>query len=105
MKQIKTIKRQLDASAEFDKEVNAALENGWRLLRREVLPPYEGEERIFFRMLYAELERDDYVPASASCDTCTHSVDGAPSDSLHSICRHCKGCKHWEPQLKKGEKA
>lgn len=56
IKAIKTIKKQLGASAEFDREVNACLEEGWTLTKREVLPPYEGAERIFFRLLYAELE-------------------------------------------------
>lgn len=102
MKQIKTIRTRFDRSEEFDKEVNAALENGWHLLHREVLPAYETKNNEASRTLYAELERNDYVPLRASCDTCAHSVDGAPSDSLHAICRHCKGCEHWTPQLKKG---
>lgn len=44
-------------TAEFDAEVNAALAEGWELVRREILPPCEGETTIWDRSLYAELER------------------------------------------------
>lgn len=104
MKQIKTIRTRFDDSEKFDERVNRALENGWRLTHREVLPAYETENYESARTLYAELERDDYVPASASCDTCAHSVDGKPSDHLLAICSHCDQCKYWEPRPKKGER-
>ena len=55
--QIKTIKFRLDASEEFDKAVNKALSEGWSLVKRDVLPPYEGAAYVHHRMLYAELER------------------------------------------------
>lgn len=55
--EIKTIKRQLDASEEFDKVVNQALAEGWTLIKRDVLAPYEGTTRTYYRMLYAELEK------------------------------------------------
>lgn len=53
--QIKTITYQLDSSEKFDDAVNSYLREGWQLMKREVLPAYEGPTRIFFRMLYAEL--------------------------------------------------
>ena len=55
--QIKTIEFRLDASEEFDEAVNKALSEGWSLVKRDVLPPYEGASYIHHRMLYAELER------------------------------------------------
>lgn len=42
---------------DFDVEVNDALEEGWELVRRDVLPPYEGVTGICSRCFYAELER------------------------------------------------
>lgn len=58
MKEIKTIKWQLDASKEFDAEVNAALAEGWTLVRRYVLPPYGCGTVHYYRMFVAELERE-----------------------------------------------
>lgn len=56
--QIKTIKFKIDAAEAFDNEVNRALENGWALTKREVLPPYEGQSYVHHRMLYAELQKE-----------------------------------------------
>lgn len=59
MKQIKTIKNRLDNNVAFDEEVNAALAEGWKLKKRDVLRPNahpDGETS--FTMLYAELELD-----------------------------------------------
>lgn len=58
MKEIKTIIARATHSNEFDMQVNAELRNGWRLVRRDVLPAHTGEGQIFYRVLYAELERD-----------------------------------------------
>ena len=41
----------------FDEAVNEALAEGWELVRRDVLPPYEGQTARWNRCLYAELER------------------------------------------------
>ena len=57
-KQIKTVVCKLESNDDFDKCVNAAIAEGWTLVRREVLPPYEGETQVFYRALYAELERE-----------------------------------------------
>ncbi len=61
---IKTIRKNLDAAELFDKEVNAALEEGWVLGKREVLPGLRLTNTTYHnRMLYAELVKLDEVPA------------------------------------------
>lgn len=55
MLEIKTITH--TEAETFDTEVNKALAEGWELVRRDVLPPYEGATGIRSRCLYAELER------------------------------------------------
>lgn len=57
MIQIKTIKMKLDSSEAFDNKVNEALKDGWILVKRDVLPPFETMNHEYYRMLYAELER------------------------------------------------
>lgn len=62
---IKTIVRKINASGVpgFDEEVNAALEDGWRLVKREVLPGVDlGEGIHFVPHLYAELVQLDPEP-------------------------------------------
>lgn len=54
MKQIKTISGSLGECAQFDKAVNAALEEGWELKRRDVIIPHGSDRNS---SLYAELER------------------------------------------------
>ncbi len=54
MLEIKTILQQLRNYGEFDKEVNAALAEGWELIRREVVTQSSDS---YEPMLYAELER------------------------------------------------
>lgn len=59
---IKTIIRNFDWIEEFDQLVNEALAEGWRLVKREVLP--SGVSQISNRrLLYAELVRLDPEPA------------------------------------------
>ena len=58
MKTIKTILVNAEHPGEFDDRVNAALRDGWKLARRDVLQPSEGRAWVFHRMLYAELERE-----------------------------------------------
>lgn len=58
MLEIKTIARPATEKEEFDAEVNEALADGWELVRRDILPPYEGVTRFWERVLYAELERE-----------------------------------------------
>lgn len=80
MKQIKTITKQLDGSVQFDAEVNAALAEGWTLVKREVLQAYEGQTRVFYRMLYAELEREKKCfncknIGTEACRECNDTLD------------------------------
>lgn len=58
MLEIKTILTSSNEHEEFDEKVNDALRNGWELVRRDVLPPFEGDTRFWCRLLYAELERE-----------------------------------------------
>ena len=57
MIEIKTIATKIENYNTFDEQVNEALAEGWELVRREVVPPYEGPTRWWDRCLYAELER------------------------------------------------
>lgn len=60
MKQIKTIVHIADAGPEvFDNDVNKALAEGWKLVKREVLPPEFSGDAYYKRRYYAELEKDD----------------------------------------------
>lgn len=59
MLQIKTILNRLDYSIFFDKEVNAALRDGWTMKKRTVLRPIDQSESVYSHMmLYAELEKE-----------------------------------------------
>lgn len=69
MKQIKTIMKQAENWEQFDTEVNKAIAEGWTLVKRDVLRPYEGDTCAYYRMLYAELEREE---APRGCWTCKH---------------------------------
>lgn len=58
--EIKTITDRLDNANSFDKKVNAALADGWRVVKREVLQPPSQPSTggVYFNMmLYAELEK------------------------------------------------
>lgn len=57
MLQIRTVIVPSTLQGKFDTEVNTLLEEGWELVRRDVLPPYEGECMTCPQRLYAELER------------------------------------------------
>ena len=58
--QIMTITRNLNESREFDEKVNAALNTGWKLVKRDVLEVQEESEYEVCRYLalYAELEQN-----------------------------------------------
>lgn len=62
MKQIKTIRFRLDNAEKFDEAVNAAIGQGWRLTKREVLMPMAQANAYTYIMLYAELEKGGEVP-------------------------------------------
>lgn len=58
---IKTITGRLNYPTDFDQEVNEAQEEGWRLVKREVLPGTPGKSDSP-RLLYAELVQLDPEP-------------------------------------------
>lgn len=74
MKQIKTIIKRTDDWGLFDEEVNKAIAEGWTLVKRDVLHPYEGHTYVFTRALYAELEREvvEKKQTERICETCAH---------------------------------
>lgn len=110
MKQIKTIVRIADAGPEvFDNDVNKALAEGWKLVKREVLPPEFSGDGYYKRRYYAELEKDEapevLVEASQElveiCKEMTEGIGeliGRFTDKLtpyFSACqRSCMNCKH-----------
>lgn len=106
MLQIKTI-----TSAEqdkFDELVNAAIAEGWELVKRDVLPPFEGDAWFYKRTFYAELEREVDEPEEEdegeelfahwvttrnplkpfACSCCGYRP--TIENSLPSICDRCK---------------
>lgn len=92
MKQIKTILVKAEQLEEFDKKVNAALTEGWTLVKREVLQAYDRATCIFHRMLYAELEREIVEGVRHDCRTCKW----VNSDSHREPCRTCGELHNWE---------
>lgn len=106
MLEIKTVKNWLDSSDDFDKEVNAALAEGWELTRRDIIIPQTANK---YTMLYAELERytaesEEEEPEDDGlarwvfsrrnplepyhCSFCGHPAD--PSKALPSLCPNCQ---------------
>ncbi len=92
MKQIKTIT--FRDPHDFDEAVNKALRGGWKLIERSLVQSPAGYSDYH----YAELERDDFVPAYASCTNCAHSVNGDPDPGLTAGCRRCRQCSLWTPR-------
>ena len=88
MKEIKTIIERAELFRMFDKAVNDNLRDGWRLVRRDVLPAYEGETLASHRALYAELERD----VKTDCNNCRYCDLSVGSDP----CRSCNNSSAWE---------
>lgn len=80
MKQIKTIRKV--HPDDFDKEVNAALEDGWILVRRSIFPSY----------FVAELERDIITEAEKCCDNCAY----CDYPNTRKPCADCDNASHWE---------
>lgn len=85
MLQIKTIYYHI--SEEFDKEVNAALAEGWKLTRRTF------DNNGFL----AEMEREVITEAERCCDNCAHN----DKDPNREPCRSCVdgeiASSNWEP--------
>lgn len=95
MKKIKTIMVNADHPGEFDDRVNAALRDGWKLVRRDVLHPHDGPHWVFHRMFYAELERETVPPeVLRDCQTCKW----VNRDSHSEPCRNCLEGEKWEEQ-------
>lgn len=86
MTKIKTIIAQ--TPAEFDNIVNDALDQGWTLKRRDVLPPYEGDVKRFPRLYYAELALEP------CCENCRH--EDCDPDDPNTPCFHCDDDDRWE---------
>lgn len=57
---IKTITEELPFSNRFDDKVNEAMDDGWHLVRRDVIPA--GPNQNSHRLLYAELAQLDPAP-------------------------------------------
>lgn len=95
MKQIKTIKNRLDNNEDFDKEVNAAIEEGWTLTKREVIiPQAQSQATTFHTMLYAELEMEVFGKNDKkNCTNCKHKGTLFVPDSP---CPECKSYMKWE---------
>jgi hypothetical protein len=94
---IKTIARNFDWVKEFDDLVNDAIEDGWQLARRDVLPAHSQGRR----MLYAELVKLEPEPEPETVD---------PLDLLRQVKEFCRGVDacincplaDWCQQLRKG---
>ena len=87
--QIKTIFNPLDYAGLFDNAVNEALDDGWRLTRRELLQceadTMREEKR---RLLYAELVKMD--PPS-------EQPVGDPLEAVQVLARTCENAPQCEP--------
>jgi rubrerythrin len=83
MLEIKTIILPAAIPEQFDKEVNAHLKDGWDLVRREVIAPFEGDIETYKQKLYAELERvvdDPDIDEEISDDMATWIVSRNPKN-------------------------
>lgn len=78
---IKTICRNFDWVEEFDQLVNEAINDGWHLVKREVLPGVAGVSNSR-RLLYAELVQLDPEPEPEA-----QPLD--PIDAVHAIKATC----------------
>lgn len=84
---IKTVIKNLDHPKEFDTEINEALADGWRLVKREVLPGGPLRQDAYARrMLYAELVQLDPEPEPEA-----QPLD--PIDCLEALRKFCAGSK------------
>lgn len=91
---IKTINKRLDQADEFDAQVNAATAEGWRLVKREVIPA--GPNPDSHRLLYAELVEPDPVPEAPEA---AEPQPADPFDAVRAIKATCmatpmEDCQH-----------
>lgn len=70
MIQIKTIADALPDREAFDKKVNEAIADGWRLARRELIQHSHVPGKADY--LYAELVKETITEAERCCDNCKH---------------------------------
>lgn len=104
MKQIKTIYKELNPRfsngpqiQEFDDELNNALKEGWKLIRREVLPPHTGMDHDIHRTLYAELVREE--PEEVQGDDPHRCFNCKYGDTVGGPCNDCDmNFDKWEPK-------
>ena len=91
MKQIKTVIRQIGFVEEFDKELNDALLEGWKITRRDLFVSHVNGKST---LLYAELEKDFLTDVDACCENCTYY-------DLSNVEEPCISCNEdadkWEP--------
>ena len=59
MMQIKTVVSRIDNAENFDTQVNKYLKDGWSLKRRYLSTPRQGGTLNYYRMLIAELVKED----------------------------------------------
>lgn len=85
---IKTVCRGLDNRCEFDQDVNQALEEGWQLVKRDVLNGGPlTDTRYQNRMLYAELVLPDPPAEPAEPDLF------ACAEAIRQACARVTSCK------------
>ena len=92
MLEIRTVIVQSTLPGKFDTEVNGLLKEGWELVRRDVLPPYEGECMTCPQRLYAELEKITDEPETDEEDE--EDTDSADWEITRDPTRpyKCGGC-------------
>lgn len=98
--QIKTVYTDFDHSTIFDDEVNALLEEGWELARRDVLPGLRYNDKLWAsRMLYAELVKPDTpeAPPEPAPLGAYPSEELIALEALHVIKATCKGAEVCRP--------
>lgn len=91
MKQIKTVVGEVKFSELFDKEVNDALLEGWKITRRDLFVAHVNGKST---LLYAELEKDMLTDVDACCENCKYydlSNDEEPCGSCS------EDADKWEP--------
>jgi uncharacterized paraquat-inducible protein A len=94
MLQIKTIKNRLDNASAFDEAVNAALAEGWRLTKRDVICAHAHPTGVTLHtMLYAEMEREEITEAECCCENCKYYEQSASTEP----CLSCgENADKWE---------
>lgn len=101
MKQIKTIcvdQSNEGVQAVFDKAVNEALAEGWTLTKRCILNPYESETFVYYRTLYAELEKEIITEDERSCSNCQYRDLAEYEPPCIACDPDGTGVDKWEPR-------